>query len=222
MSRHLMARFRHLHAATAGVNWQDGFVLPETAFHMEDYNEYKDKLGFGPRAAWEPKHVSTAIVHHGERMHALQVNHETEIVDEPHLWSLHVHNGTDPKEGGWEHLDLGNHDQECDLCEAGPGEKCHSGCWDQNSHTGGGMRNTREDTQWQDGTGGEFWGWQPDRESAQKAAETAWANYTGDNGSGLGDVDVDAIGRQHDVSGPKNRPADDDYGDFSGLFGGGR
>lgn len=210
-----MARMRRRAAA---VNWQHGMVLPETASAMEDYNDYKEQLGFGPRPAWEPKHVSTAIVHHGEKLHALQVNHETEIVDEPYLWSIHEHDGhTDPEEGGWEHLDPGDHAEECDLCGAGPGEKCWVGCWDQNSRTGGGLRNTLEDTEWQDGSRGELWGWQPDRESAMKAAETAWARYTSEHGHGLGGVDLDEVARGDGPTGGHSL-GDEDYGD---IFGGG-
>jgi hypothetical protein len=81
------------------------------------------------------------------------------------------------------------------MCEAGPGKKCHPDCWDQNSRTGGPLGTTLEDEQWQDGTRGELWGYQPDRESAQRAAETAWNRYRGANGSGLGDYDINQIMR---------------------------
>lgn len=191
MSRHLMARFRHL--AAQPINWQRGVLIPETA----DLMSTDRKRGWTD--PWKPKHVSTAFVPHGERMHALQVNKETSITDEPYLWSIHAYrgpDGVDPRQSfGWEHLDPGNHAEECSMCEAGPGEKCHPECWDQNSRTGGGMRNTLEDEQWQDGSRGELWGWQPDRDSAQRAAETAWAKYTGENGSGLGDYDINKLMR---------------------------
>jgi hypothetical protein len=212
MSRHLMAKMRR--SAAQPVKWQDGMVLPHTAADMAN-----------PRRTglrdWRPEHVSTAIVHHGEKLHALQVNKEIGLVGPPYLWSIHEHDGhTDPKVGGWEHLDPADHDHECSMCEAGPGEKCLPDCWDQNSRTGGGMRNTLEDTLWQDGSRGDLWGYQPDRGSAQKAAETAWAKYTGENGHGLGDFDPGTIGPI--VPEPGGQNPDDDYGDFSGLFGGGK
>jgi hypothetical protein len=209
MSRHLMARFRHL--AAQPVNWQDGMVLPGVAEDMAHQNRTNKYL-----ADWSPEHISTAIVHHGERMHALQVNQELGIVDQPHLWSIHVLHGDDPEGGGWEHLDMGDHDHECDMCEAGPGEKCDPGCWDQNSRTGGGLRNTFEDEQWQDGSRGEFWGYQPDREGAQRAAETAWAKYTSENGSGLGEVNLDEIGRGGGPTTGGHSLGDEDYGDIFG------
>ena len=227
MSRHLMAKMRR--TAAQPVNWQDGLVLPETADHMASYNEKQARGLYGPSSVsppWEPGDVSTAFVAHGERMHALQVNHEKTMIDSPHLWSIHRHyahpDGSDPRTSyGWEHLDDGGRDHECPLCEAAPGEKCHSDCWDQNSHTGGPIGTTFEYEQWHDGTRGELWGWQPDRERAQRAAETAWARYTGENGHGLGDdVDLGTIGPI--VPEPGGQNPDDDYGDFSGLFGGGR
>lgn len=204
-----MARFRR--GAARPIRWQRGLVLPHTAEDMAD-----------PRRTglpdWKPEHVSTAIVHHGEKLHALQVNKEIGLVDEPHLWSIHVHDGvTDPGAGGWEHLDPGDHEVPCELCEAGPGEKCRPDCWDQSSRTGGGIRNTLEDGRWQDGTRGELWGYQPDRESAHRAAETAWAGYTSERGHGLDGVDVNEVARGGDT-----RPVgghdlgDEDYGDIFG------
>lgn len=204
-----MAKMR---TAAQPANWQRGLVLPHTAEDMAD-----------PRRTglrdWRPKHVSTAIVHHGEKLHALQVNKEIGIVDKPYLWSIHEHDGvTDPKVGGWEHLDSGDHAEECRMCKVGPGEKCHPECWDQNSRTGGGLRNTLEDTEWQDGSRGELWGWQPDRESAQRAAETAWARYTSEHGHGLGGVDVNEVARGGDAPPPAGGHSlgDEDYGDIFG------
>jgi hypothetical protein len=223
-----MAKMRR--SAAQPVDWQHGVMLPETADHMKDYNKRQERGLYGPSSVsppWNPEDVSTAFVAHGERMHALQVNHETTISNDPYLWSIHRHyahpDGSDPRTSyGWEHLDDGGRDHECSMCEAAPGEECGIDCWDQNSHTGGPMGTTIEDddSRWQDGTRGEFWGWQPDRGRAQKAAETAWAKYTGENGSGLGDVDLGTIGPI--VPEPGGRGPDDDYGDFSGLFGGGK
>lgn len=208
-----MARFRHL--ASQPVNWQHGRVLPETAAHMESYNERQARGLYGPPSVspqWKPEDLSTAIVHHGERLHALQVNHETTITDRPYLWSIHEHDGhSDPEVGGWGHLDPADRDKECFMCEAAPGEKCHPDCWDQNSHTGGPMGTTLEDEQWQDGSRGELWGWQPDRESAMRAAETAWHRYTSDQ-TQRRDRALDAYG---DIDGPRSR-IDDDYGDIFG------
>lgn len=212
-----MAKMR---TASQPVKWQDGLVLPETAAHMERYNENQARGLYGPSSVsprWEPEDLSTAIVHHGEKLHALQVNHEKGIIDNPYLWSIHEHDGHgDPKMGGWEHLDPGDRDVECPMCEAAPGEKCAPDCWDQSSHTGGplGTNPFESEEQWQDGTRGELWGWQPDRESAQRAAETAWAKYVGEQRarrdealSGHGDVDIDR---------PARRGDDFDYGDIFG------
>lgn len=186
-------------AGPGPVDWRRGLVLPDTADHMDYYNEGQERGLYGGSPPWKPKDLSTAIVYHGERPHALQVNHEKTIVGEPYLWSIHAYHGpggADPATShGWEHLDPGDRDLECGMCGAEPGKQCDPDCWDQISHTGGPLGTTLEDERFQDGSRGELWGYQPDRESAQRAAETAWGRHTQRQGSGLGEMDINQIMR---------------------------
>lgn len=243
MSRHLMAKMRR--TAAQPMNWQQGVVLPHTARDMAKYNrelagrpyslKYPDGNGW---PEWKPEHVSTAMTAHGERLHALQVVHEHSMVNDeadggsPWLWSLHTLEGDDPKNPDhWKHLnqyerntplpDEDDDDFDFDWNQNYPGEEAE---WDYaGSQTGGQMGNWAIPDlpgDFSSGANGGHWGYSADRDKAQKAAETAWARYTGDNGSGLGDVDLGKIGPI--VPEPGGQNPDDDYGDFSGLFGGGR
>ena len=78
MSRHLMARFRHLHAA-GGYDWQHGRPLGWSQF-AKPY----------PYATNDPADHVSAIVHHGEQRYGL------EVMPSPYggwHWGIHQYRG---------------------------------------------------------------------------------------------------------------------------------
>lgn len=180
MSRHLMARFRHLHASQP-INWQHGMLLPDTAELLKNYNE---QPGRGSLPFWNPEDVSTATVAHGEQMHALQVSKEPYMIHvdaagkqgPSWIWSIRVHNGDDHKNPDqWEHLNQVPEDVPL------PGDK-HD--WDFNGSLTGGQelnKSGEDDVANSDGTDGGYWGYHDNREGAMQAAENAWKKYVGDN-----------------------------------------
>lgn len=198
MSRHLMARFRHLHASQP-INWQHGVLLPDTARYLKNYNEQTADGGSFP--FWNPEDVSTATVAHGEQMHALQVSKEPHMIHvdaagnqgPSWIWSIRVHNGDDHKNPDqWEHLNQVPEDVPL------PGDK-HD--WDFNGSLTGGQelnKSGADDNANSDGTDGGYWGYHDNREGAMQAAENAWKKYVGDTGNVVGDYDINDIMRKFD------------------------
>jgi len=179
-----MAKFRQLHASSSNINWQHGLVLPDIALAMND-------VDYGPSEDWKPEDVSTAMIPHGEQMHALQVSKEpymynTSTGQPSWIWSLKVHNGDDLKDPEqWSYLNQ--------VYEPLPGDK-HE--WDWNGSLTGGQeihKSKEDENANSDGTDGGLWGYHQTREGAMKAAENAWNKYVGNTSDTLGGYDINDI-----------------------------
>ncbi len=83
MSRHLMARFRHL--AAERYDWQHGRPLAWSEWASD--NPEKGRSPFGGRLHHTDDHVS-AIVHHGEQRYGLEVM-PSDTSDGEWSWGIH-------------------------------------------------------------------------------------------------------------------------------------
>jgi hypothetical protein len=199
MSRHLMARFRHL---AAKINWQHGVLLPDTAQDMKYYNDtYVHQIAPGNRNAfpeWHPEAVSTAFIPYGERMHALQVNREPGIIrintgktgdQNSWVWSIKAHKGDDLENP--DHGEMLNQVDENDPVHGALSE------WDWNGSLTGGqeIHKSRDDS---NGTDGGYWGYHTTQEGAMRAAENAWNKHIGENSGDVGTYDINDIMKRFD------------------------
>lgn len=96
MSRHLMARFRHLHAAE-GLDWQHGTPLPHTKkWHDEAARDALRDPNRNPDHYDSSKH-SVALTSHGEQRYGLEVFPHQPWKDSPPgwAWTIQQQNGPD-------------------------------------------------------------------------------------------------------------------------------
>lgn len=178
MSRHLVARFRHIHATPDTGGWQN-VALPHTLRSIEHFNR---NHGGGGSLPVEPEQVHTRIVNHGETRYGLEVHDSSDGWLE---WSLHRQTGPDINDPDhWERMGvpkgahpycscIGDGDEEHDLNFPLGGEDGFAG------NTDGGP-DADEGVQW-----------------AKADVERAFQNYTDSmgGGAGLGDYDINDIMR---------------------------
>lgn len=235
----------HTQRDMAEYNARGRVYCPTT--HPDD--EWDDRP-MRPDEVWRPEDTSTKFVGHGERMHALQVTtNDANAGDleypvgewvgdtvEPWSWSVHALHGDDPSNPDhWEHLGnirMGTEDYHSAYdgetnrglgrADGQYGNYAHPS---ETAHHGDGSYNTAYTNSpliaHSSGELGGHWGYARSHEEAMDHAERAWdahvrrSGWSGEAGDQPhGTPEPDPFGSQTDL--------DDDYGDFGGMFGGGR
>jgi hypothetical protein len=133
MSRHLMARFRHL-ASRHGLEWQHGVAFPHTTEWFGD--AAKDALTDPARNPdhYNPANNSVAFADHGEQRYGLEVMPHQPWKDSPPGWAWTIQKQNGPDASNPDHWGYYFHLQkEHGPSSANPSGANYSGGWDSST-----------------------------------------------------------------------------------------